>query len=125
VLQRGDYWTKHHLAAHHPNITCIRRSSPLAKWWWIYASKKQHRNKRCELSIHTNVLRTYKGNNMVVNGHRHMSNTDTKAPLQGCVKTMNRSQQFLNYTGTQEPAVITYRASDMVLAIHSNASYVI
>jgi hypothetical protein len=39
------------------------------------------------------------------------------------VKTMNRSQHFLDYAATQEPAVITYRASDMVLAIHSDASY--
>jgi hypothetical protein len=37
--------------------------------------------------------------------------------------TMKRVQQFLNYAATQEPAVTTYRASDMVLAIHSNASY--
>jgi len=34
-----------------------------------------------------------------------------------CVK------QFLDYAATQEPAVTTYRASDMVLAIHSNAGY--
>ena len=34
-----------------------------------------------------------------------------------CVK------QFLNYAATQEPAVTTYHASDMVRAIHSNAGY--
>ncbi len=32
-------------------------------------------------------------------------------------------QQFLDYAATKEPAVTTYRASDMVLAIHSNAGY--
>ncbi len=32
-------------------------------------------------------------------------------------------QQFLDYATTKEPAVTTYRASDMVLAIHSNAGY--
>jgi hypothetical protein len=37
--------------------------------------------------------------------------------------TMQRVQQFLDYAATQEPAVTTYRASDMVLAIHSNAGY--
>jgi hypothetical protein len=37
--------------------------------------------------------------------------------------TMQRVQQFLDYAATQEPAVMTYRASDMILAIHSDASY--
>jgi hypothetical protein len=37
--------------------------------------------------------------------------------------TMQRVQQFLDYAATKEPAVTTYRASDMVLAIHSNARY--
>jgi hypothetical protein len=37
--------------------------------------------------------------------------------------TMQRMQHFLDYAATQEPAVITYRASDMVLAIHSDAGY--
>ncbi len=32
-------------------------------------------------------------------------------------------QQFLDYAATKEPAVTTYRASDMVLAIHSNTGY--
>jgi hypothetical protein len=36
---------------------------------------------------------------------------------------MKRVQHFLDYAATQEPAVTTYRASDMVLAIHSNAGY--
>ena len=37
--------------------------------------------------------------------------------------TMKRVQHFLDYAATQEPAVRTYRASDMVLAIHSDARY--
>ena len=37
--------------------------------------------------------------------------------------TMKRVKQFLDYAATQEPAVTTYRASDMVLAIHSDAGY--
>jgi len=37
--------------------------------------------------------------------------------------TMKRVQQFLDYATAQEPAVTTYRASDMVLAIHSDAGY--
>ena len=36
---------------------------------------------------------------------------------------MKRVKQFLDYVVTQEPAVTTYRASDMVLAIHSDAGY--
>ncbi len=41
-------------------------------------------------------------------------------PTQG---TMKRVQQFVDYAASQEPAVTTYRASDMVPAIHSNAGY--
>ncbi len=32
---------------------------------------------------------------------------------------------FLNYTASQEDAIITYQASNMKLAIHSNASYLL
>jgi len=38
------------------------------------------------------------------------------------VNTAQRSQQIMDYLATQEPAVITYRKSDMVLAVHSDAS---
>ena len=38
-------------------------------------------------------------------------------------RTMEKCKQFLDYAATQEEAVITYRASDMILAIHSDASY--
>ena len=37
--------------------------------------------------------------------------------------TMKRVRQFLDYAASQEEAIITYSASDMVLAIHSDASY--
>jgi hypothetical protein len=37
--------------------------------------------------------------------------------------TMRRVQYFLNYAATKEPPVTTYRASDMVLAIHSDIGY--
>jgi hypothetical protein len=36
---------------------------------------------------------------------------------------MQQSQQLLDYLATQEPAVLTYRKSEMVLAVHSDASY--
>ena len=39
------------------------------------------------------------------------------------VNTAQRSQQIMDYLATQEPAVLTYRKSDMVLAVHSDASY--
>jgi hypothetical protein len=39
------------------------------------------------------------------------------------VHTMQHSQQLLDYLTMQEPAVLTYRKSEMVLAVHSNASY--
>ena len=37
--------------------------------------------------------------------------------------TMEKVDQFLDYAASQEEAVLTYHASDMVLAIHSDASY--
>ena len=37
--------------------------------------------------------------------------------------TMRQTQQLLNYLDTQEEAVLTYNARDIILAVHSNASY--
>jgi hypothetical protein len=37
--------------------------------------------------------------------------------------TMKKVQQFLDYASTHPDAIVTYHASDMVLAGHSNASY--
>ena len=37
--------------------------------------------------------------------------------------TMKRVMQFLDYAASQDEAIVTYRASDMILAIHSDASY--
>ena len=37
--------------------------------------------------------------------------------------TMQKCKQFLNYAVSQEDAVVTYKTSDMKLAIHSDASY--
>ena len=36
---------------------------------------------------------------------------------------MKHCQQLLDYLATQDPAVLTYCKSDVVLAVHSNASY--
>ena len=36
---------------------------------------------------------------------------------------MKLCKLFLDYMESQEEAVLTYKASDMVLAVHSNASY--
>jgi hypothetical protein len=38
-------------------------------------------------------------------------------------QTMEKCLQFLDYAASQEEAIITYRASKMKLAIHSDASY--
>ncbi len=38
-------------------------------------------------------------------------------------QTLVRVRQFLDYCASQEEAVITYHASDMTLAVHSNAGY--
>jgi hypothetical protein len=37
--------------------------------------------------------------------------------------TMCHTQQLLDYLASQEDAVLTYNARDMILAVHSNASY--
>jgi hypothetical protein len=36
---------------------------------------------------------------------------------------MQQTLQLLDYLATQEDAVLSYHASDMVLPVHSNASY--
>ena len=36
---------------------------------------------------------------------------------------MTNTRQFLDYVGSQEEAILTYSASDMILAAHSDASY--
>ena len=45
---------------------------------------------------------------------------DQAAPTQN---TLEKVDQLLDYAPSQEDAIITYHASDMVLAIHSDASY--
>jgi hypothetical protein len=37
--------------------------------------------------------------------------------------TMRQTLQLLNYLSTKEDAILSYYTSDMVLAVHSNASY--
>jgi hypothetical protein len=46
--------------------------------------------------------------------------TQQASPTQ---KIMERVKQLLDYCASQEEAIITYHASDMVLAIHSDAGY--
>jgi hypothetical protein len=36
---------------------------------------------------------------------------------------MCHTQQLLDYLATQEDAILTYNASDMIWAVHSNTSY--
>ena len=37
--------------------------------------------------------------------------------------TMQKVKQYLNYAATHPDVIVTYRESDMILATHSNASY--
>jgi hypothetical protein len=46
--------------------------------------------------------------------------TQQAAPTQ---RTMERVKQLLDYCSSQEEAIITYHASDMILAVHSDAGY--
>ena len=46
--------------------------------------------------------------------------SEQAAPIE---KTMQKCLQFLDYAASQDDAIVTYRASDMKLAIHSDASY--
>ncbi len=43
--------------------------------------------------------------------------------LKPTINTTQWGQQIMDYLATQESAVLTYRKSDLVLAVHSNASY--
>ena len=46
--------------------------------------------------------------------------SDQAAPTEA---TLNKTKQFLDYAATHPDAVLTYNKSDMVLAVHSDASY--
>ena len=37
--------------------------------------------------------------------------------------TLEKVEQFLDYAASQDYAVVTYHASDMVMAVHSDALY--
>ena len=37
--------------------------------------------------------------------------------------TMKKVKQFLDYAATHQDATITYRSSNMIIAVHSDASY--
>jgi len=39
-------------------------------------------------------------------------------------ETMSNIKLLLNYAASDQDTIITYRASDMVLVVHSNASYI-
>jgi hypothetical protein len=39
------------------------------------------------------------------------------------LETMKKVKQLLDYCATQEEAIITYNASKMILAVHSDAGY--
>ena len=40
-------------------------------------------------------------------------------------ETMKKCKMFLDYAATHPDAIITYRSSDMVLAVHSDAAYLV
>jgi hypothetical protein len=46
--------------------------------------------------------------------------TEQAAPTK---ETMDKVEQFLDYAASQEDAILTFHASDMVLACHSDVSY--
>ncbi len=46
--------------------------------------------------------------------------SEQAAPMEN---TIQDCLQFLDFAASQEDAIVTYQASDMKLAIHSNASY--
>jgi hypothetical protein len=41
----------------------------------------------------------------------------------GTTSTMEKAKQLLNYLATYPDATIRFRASDMIMNVHSNASY--
>ncbi len=50
-------------------------------------------------------------------------NAIASAQAEPTEETMKRCKLFLDYAATHQDAIITYHASDMVLVVHSDASY--
>eukprot|EP00804_Cyclotella_cryptica_P002933 CCRYP_013286-RA/>CCRYP_013286-RA protein AED:0.46 eAED:0.46 QI:0/0/0/1/0/0/2/0/210 len=53
----------------------------------------------------------------------HISHAIASQSAKPTLDTLHQTKQLLDYIATQAEAVLTYNASDMVLAIHSDASY--
>ena len=53
----------------------------------------------------------------------HTINAITLQQAAPTEETMEHTKQLLDYLASQEEAVLTYSASNMTLAVHSNASY--
>ncbi len=64
------------------------------------------------------IPRTSSGQHSSVSNQRH-----SFAISKSHKKTLESTHHLLDYLGTQEEAILTYNASKMVLAAHSNASY--
>lgn len=54
---------------------------------------------------------------------QHIINSIVSSQTKGTQETMNAVHHFLNYCATHPDAYICYHASDMILWIHSDASY--
>ena len=54
---------------------------------------------------------------------QHMINSLASAQATGTQQTIAATHHFLNYCATHPSAFIRYHASDMILWVHSDASY--
>ena len=55
--------------------------------------------------------------------HAHSTVGHCISPCQAYGRNHARCKQFLDYTATHQDTILTYKASDMVLVVHSDESY--
>ena len=97
----------------------IRRKSTICK-----AVNKISNDRRQNKKVHPTsvwkvpIPRTSSGQHSSVSNQRH-----SVAISKSNRKILELTHHLLDYLGTQEEAILTYNASEMVLAAHSDASY--
>ncbi len=89
---------------------------------------KQGKPKKMQNSPHPHTIPDY-GNKIEYTADKDdtpkLGKDDTKYIQQvaGTLFYYARAEQLLDYISTQQEAIIAYRASDMILSVHSNAGY--
>lgn len=105
----------------HPTCPCSTKvwcKRAICWIWWVPCCK-QTRTKTCPKGPYYVLWYSWVVNETMLTPLSALASQHSKSTTE----MMKRVKQFLDYAATQEPAVLTYCKSDMVLAIHSDASY--